>query len=71
MRVLRGERHETCVQRGHLAFADIEALLGQHHDAAALRRFVGQRSQLRDIGQLLLGDARRREEAPPPGGCRG
>ena len=33
-----------------ITFANTEFLLGQNHDAAAFRRFVGQRSQLRGIG---------------------
>ncbi len=40
-----------------VAFAQAEFFLGQHHDAAAFRRFVGQRGELCRIGQLGLGHA--------------
>ena len=56
---LRGERDERRVQFVHLARAQSEFLLRQNDDAAALRRFVGERSQLRGIGQSLRLDARR------------
>ena len=36
----------------HVALAQVELLLGQHDDAAALGRLVGQRGQLRRVGQL-------------------
>ena len=42
--------------------ANAELLLRQHDDRPALRRLVGQRRQLRRVGQRLLGDARRRTE---------
>ena len=38
------------------ALADAEALLGQHDDRASFGRLVGQRRQLRDLGQLALVD---------------
>ena len=40
-----------------VAFADVEALLGQHHDGAALGGLVGERGQLGRLGDLLLGVA--------------
>ncbi len=43
-----------------IALAQLEALLGEHDDAAALGRLIGQRGKLRGVGQLLLRDARRR-----------
>ncbi len=58
---LRREGHEARAERGHVALAQLELLLGQHHDAAAFRRLVGQRGQLRGVGQLGLLHARRRE----------
>ena len=58
---LRGERHERAVQRRQIALAELEALLREHDDAAAFRRLVGERGELRGVGQLLLADARRRE----------
>ena len=51
----------ACSSR-HVAAADAVLLLGQHHDRAALRRLVGQRGELRRIGQLLLADAAQRQE---------
>jgi hypothetical protein len=32
----------------------VELLLGQHDDAAAFGRLVGERGQLRGVGQLRL-----------------
>ena len=58
---VRGERHERAAQRVQIALAQVEALLGEHDDAAPLRRLVGERGELRGVGQLLFGDARRRE----------
>ena len=58
---LRGERDELRVQLGHVVLAD-PVLLGEHDDRAALGRLVGQRGQLRDLGQLGFGDARHRDE---------
>ena len=52
-----------------VALADPVLLLGQDHDAAALRRLVGQRGELGRVGEVALGDAGRREELPSPGGC--
>jgi hypothetical protein len=54
---LRGEGHEHRAERRDVALAQVEALLGQHHDAAALGRLVGQRGELRGVGQLALGHA--------------
>ncbi|MNV55418.1 hypothetical protein D3C71_1476480 [compost metagenome] len=39
---LGGEGHESGVQRLQVTFAQVEALLRQHHDATAFRRFVRQ-----------------------------
>src|SRR5580692_1252136 len=44
---LRGERNEPRPERLHVALADPELLLREHDDAAALRRLVGERGQLR------------------------
>ena len=68
---LRGERARTTAScRAELAPAQAVALLGEHDDRAALGRLVGQRGQLRGLGQLAL--ARRRPPAGTrsPGGCR-
>ena len=45
-----------------LALAQAELLLREHDDRAALRRLVGERGELRHLGQLALVDARRRDE---------
>ena len=45
-----------------LALAQVEPLLREHDDRAALRRLVGERRELRDLGELALLDARRRDE---------
>ena len=52
---LRGERDEGGVQLVHFARAQTELFLGQHDDAAAFRRFVGERAQLRGGSQVVLG----------------
>ena len=41
-----------------LALAEAEPLLREHDDRAALRRLVGERGELRHLGQLALVDAR-------------
>ena len=51
---VRGERHERGAERAQIALAQLEALLGEHHDAAAFRRLIGQRGELRGIGEFLL-----------------
>ena len=67
MRVVGGEGDEG-VLGVELALADVEALLGQHHDGAALGGLVGQRGQLGRVGDLLLGVAADRDRSPTP--CR-
>ena len=62
MRVTRRERHEGRAERAQVALAQIEALLGEHDDAAALGGLVGERGELRGVGELLLGHAGRRQE---------
>jgi hypothetical protein len=47
---------------GHLARTQIELLLGEDHDRAALRGFIGQGSQLGGIRQPLRLDAWSRDE---------
>ena len=37
-----------------LARAHVELLLGEHDDAAALGRFVGERGELRGVGEVVL-----------------
>ena len=48
-----------------IAAADTVFLLGQHHDRAAFRRLVGERSELRGVRQLLLAHTAHGHE-----GCR-
>jgi hypothetical protein len=57
-----GGEGDELAARPQVALADAEALLGQHDDRAALGGLVRQRSQLRRLGHLLLGVARRRDE---------
>ncbi len=47
---LRGKMDELGVERMDVAFAQVEALLGQDDDAAAFGGFVGERCQLRGVG---------------------
>ena len=57
---LRAEGDERGARE--LALAEAEALLGEDHDRAPLRRLVGQAGELGRIGELALGDARQRQE---------
>ena len=59
---VRRERHERRLVRGELASAQAVLLLGEHDDRAALRRLVGQRRELRGVGERRVADARRRTE---------
>ena len=61
MRVCAVNGTNARVVRRQLVLADA-VLLGQHDDRAALGRLVGQRGELRGLGQLGLGDARHRHE---------
>jgi hypothetical protein len=45
-----------------LAAAQPIALFREHDDRASFGRLVGQRRQLRGVGDLLFGDARQRQE---------
>ena len=56
----RAERDEVVLSEDPLA--QIEALLRQHDDRTALGRLVGERRELRHLGQLELLDARHRQE---------
>ena len=62
MRVCAENGTNVAPQLRHVAAADPVFLLGQHDDRAALRGFVGQRGELRRVGELLLGDAADRTE---------
>jgi hypothetical protein len=59
---LRGEGNEVGAQLGEIAAANAVPLLGEHDDGTALGSLVGERGELRGIGQLLLGDAAQRLE---------
>ena len=56
----RAERDELVL--AELALAQAEPLLRQHDDRAALGRLVGERRELRDLGELALLDAVDRQE---------
>ena len=62
MRVCAVKGTKVALQLRHVAAADAVFLLGQHDDRAAFRRLVGERGELRRIGQFLLGDAADRAE---------
>ena len=51
------EVHKVGIQGLNVTFAQLEALLGQDHDAAPFRRFIGQRGELGCIGQFGLSHA--------------
>ena len=57
MRVVADEGDELVL--AELALAQPEPLLGEHDDRAALGRLVGERGELRDLGQLALARPRR------------
>ena len=59
---LGGERNELGVELLHVAAADAILLLGEHDDGAPLRGLVGERGELRGIGELLLADVAQRLE---------
>ena len=48
---LGGERHEAGAELVDVALAEPVALLGEHHDAAPLGGLVGQRGELRRVGE--------------------
>ena len=54
---LRRERDELGAELVDVAAADAVFLLGQHDDRASLRGLVGERGELRRVGQLLLAHA--------------
>ena len=61
IRVEAEKRDELVVVPCQLALADAEALR-EDDDRAALRRLVGERGKLRDLGELPLVDAVDRDE---------
>ena len=65
---LRRERHELRMRLEQLPLADTVQLLRQHDDRSPLGRLVGERRELRDLGELLLLDAGSGEGRRPPGG---
>ena len=58
---------KVCSPR-QVALANVEALLGQHHDGTPLGRLVGQRGQLGGVGHLCFAVRRRPGRSPRP--CR-
>jgi hypothetical protein len=58
---LGGEGDELGVQLREVVLAD-SVLLGQHDDRASLGGLVDERGELRDLGELELGDAGHRNE---------
>ena len=59
IRVVARERDEGRLVLAELALAQAVALLREHDDRAALRRLVGERGELRDLGELALARRRR------------
>ncbi|CCJ81125.1 hypothetical protein BN134_1855 [Cronobacter dublinensis 1210] len=59
---LGGKGYKRRLKTLHVALAQVKALLGEHHDAAAFRRFVGKRGELRGVRQRFFIDARRGQE---------
>src|ERR1035437_253632 len=59
---LRSERDELRVGRRDFASAQTKFFLRQHHDTAAFGRFVGERRELRGVGETLDGDEWRRNK---------
>ena len=53
MRVCAVKGTNVRAERVHVALADAVLLLGEHDDAAALGRLVGERGELRGVGELL------------------
>ena len=51
---LRREGNERGVQALYVALAQVKALLGEDHDTAAFRRFIGQRGKLRRVSQRFF-----------------
>ena len=66
----RREGDERRLVLAELALAQAEPLLREHDDRAALGRLVGERRELRDLGQLGSRDAVDGDELRRPGGCR-
>ena len=58
----RRERDERRLVLRELAAADVVLLLREHDDRAALGRLVGERGELRDLGELARLDAVDRDE---------
>ncbi len=62
MRVCAVNGTNSAAWAAKLAAADVVLLLGQHDDRSAFRRFVGERRQLRGVGQGRLRHAWQRDE---------
>ena len=59
---LRGEGNKLGVNAAQVAPAQVVLFLGQHHNRAAFGSFVGERGQLRGVGQPLLAHVGRGHE---------
>ena len=59
---LGGEGHELGVDSAQVASAQVVFLLGQHDDGAALGGFIGERGELRGVGQPLVAHVGRGNE---------
>ena len=55
----RGKRDEDRADLGDVAFTEAECGLRQHHDAAPLRRLVGERGELSSVGEISQDDTGR------------
>ena len=62
MRVCAENGTKVAPRARDVALAQAELLLGEHDDAAAFRRLVGKRGELRRVGELALADAGAAEE---------
>jgi hypothetical protein len=70
MRVCAEKGTKVRAERLDLALAQVELLLGEHDDAAAFGRLVGQRGELRDVGEFLFAlTPVRAGRSRSPGGC--
>ena len=70
MRVCAEKGTKVAPSEREIALAQLEALLGEHHDAAPLRRLIRERGELGRVGELLFAHAGGGHEARRPGDCR-
>src|ERR1700730_16246514 len=60
--VWRRKGNELCLEFAQVATANTVFLFCQHHDRAAFRRLIGERRELRRIGEFLFAPAGERDE---------